>query len=236
MYCLDCTLPTVAENLALDEALLLNAEAEGREWLRLWEWQSPAVVLGSACRIASDVDQKACRVDGVPIRRRSSGGGTVLLGKGCLLYSLVLSYEHNPVLRHIKDSYQFILRKLQDAIKGLGPEVSQAGSSDLAINRLKFSGNSQQRKLNYLLHHGTILYAFDVSLVSRYLLMPERQPKYRQHRQHHEFLTNLAVEPESIRAALTSTWQPCEFTDSWPVEEVQRLRTKYENQEWTYRR
>ena len=49
MNFLDLTLPSVAENLALDEALLLECEAgTGQEVLRLWEWPRPAVVLGAA--------------------------------------------------------------------------------------------------------------------------------------------------------------------------------------------
>ena len=74
MYLLDRTLPTLAENLALDEALLLDAEAGGPEVLRLWRWEQPAVVLGAGGRLADDVDEDACRADGVPIQRRSSGG------------------------------------------------------------------------------------------------------------------------------------------------------------------
>src|SRR5205085_8125892 len=94
MHFLPLTLPSPAENLALDEALLLEAEA-GRsgEVLRLWEWPAPAVVLGSGCRLADDVDEAACARDGVPVLRRASGGGTVLLGAGSLCYSLLLSYE-----------------------------------------------------------------------------------------------------------------------------------------------
>src|SRR5262245_40400973 len=100
MQSLDVTLPTLAENLALDEALLLEAEAgHGGETLRLWEWPHPAVILGAGCRLADEVDEEACRRDGVPILRRSSGGGTVLLGAGCLLYSLVLAYDRSPELR-----------------------------------------------------------------------------------------------------------------------------------------
>src|SRR5581483_7530419 len=38
MHFLDLTLPTLTENLALDEALLLEAEEGGAEVLRLWEW------------------------------------------------------------------------------------------------------------------------------------------------------------------------------------------------------
>src|SRR5690348_8693943 len=105
MRYLDLTLPSPAENLALDEALLLQAEAgQGGEVLRVWEWHHPAVVLGSGCRLAEDVDEPACQADGVPILRRSSGGGTVLLGTGCLLYSLVLNYERSPALTEIRAS------------------------------------------------------------------------------------------------------------------------------------
>ena len=57
MLQLDMTLPTPAENLALDEALLETAEAEGdaAEYLRLWESPVPCVVIGRASRLAGEV-------------------------------------------------------------------------------------------------------------------------------------------------------------------------------------
>src|SRR2546430_163392 len=101
MRYLERVLPTLEENLALDEALLLAAEADGPEVLRLWEWPAPAVVLGAAGRIREEVHEEHCRADEVPILRRASGGGTVLLGQGCLLYSLVLAYDSAPGLSEI---------------------------------------------------------------------------------------------------------------------------------------
>src|SRR5437762_3043532 len=99
MQLLDLTLPSAVANLALDEALLLEAEAgRGGEVLRLWEWPSPAVVLGSGGILREDVDEDACRADGVPVLRRASGGGTVLLSRGCLCYSLVLAMDRTPEL------------------------------------------------------------------------------------------------------------------------------------------
>jgi lipoate-protein ligase A len=98
MYHLDVTLPTLAENLALDEALVLDAEAGGPEVLRLWRWPQLAVVLGAGGRLADDVDEAACLADGVSIMRRSSGGGTVLLGPGCLLFGLILRFDRDPTL------------------------------------------------------------------------------------------------------------------------------------------
>ena len=78
---LEQTLPALDENLALDEAMLLAAEAgDGGEVLRFWEWPSAAVVLGAGGSIEIDVNEPACRADGVALHRRASGGGTVLLG------------------------------------------------------------------------------------------------------------------------------------------------------------
>src|SRR5438552_3115684 len=132
MHFLDKTLPTLAENLALDEALLLEAEAgRGGEVLRLWEWPPPAVVLGAGCRLAEDVDEERCRADGVPVLRRASGGGTVLLGAGCLLYTLVLAYDRSPPLREIRSSYEYILYRIRDALLRLTPHVELKGISDL---------------------------------------------------------------------------------------------------------
>ena len=60
-----------------------------------WPW---AVVLGAAGVIREDVNEETCRQDAVPVGRRSSGGGTVLLGPGCCLYSLVLAYDKLSVI------------------------------------------------------------------------------------------------------------------------------------------
>ena len=77
---LDLTLPTPAENLACDEALLDwcdgGASAEGI--LRLWEAREPFIVLGYANHAAAAADLDACRAHGIPVLRRCSGGGAVL--------------------------------------------------------------------------------------------------------------------------------------------------------------
>jgi lipoate-protein ligase A len=238
MRYLDLTLPTLEENLALDEALLLDAEANsGTEVLRLWEWSRPAVVMGSACRLSEDVHEVACRADAVPILRRASGGGTVLLGRGCLLYSMVLSFARSPDLVGVRGSYCYILGTVRHALHGLLTEITCAGTSDLAASGRKFSGNSQQRKRRYLLHHGTILYAFAVAEVGRYLALPIRRPDYRADRDHDAFLTNLPATSAEIKQRLRSTWQASEELREWPQDQVRELaRDKYASQRWIRRR
>jgi lipoate---protein ligase len=235
---LDLTLPTLAENLALDEALLLEAEdGRGGEVLRFWEWPSAAVVLGAGCRLADDVDEAACRADGVPVLRRASGGGTVLLGPGCLCYSLVLAYARAAELRDITASYGYILGRVAAALRGLLPDAEHAGTSDLASGGRKFSGNAQQRKRDHLLHHGTLLYDFDLDRVGRYLRMPARQPEYRGRREHAAFLQNLPCGADELRHRLRETWGADALLPDWPSERTGRLAAeKYTRGEWIGRR
>jgi lipoate-protein ligase A len=139
------------------------------------------------------------------------------------------------MLTEIRPSYRFILQHL---IEALGvPQAEQAGISDLALLGRKFSGNAQQRKRNHLLHHGTILYAFDAALVGRYLRPPPRQPEYRGQRDHEAFLCNLHLSRDQIVAGLRSGWQANEEITAWPTEEVQRLvAEKHGTEAWSRRR
>jgi len=238
MQFLDRTLSTAAENLALDETLLLSAEsAGGPEVLRLWEWPASSVVLGSGSRLLEDVDEPTCRLDQVPILRRASGGGAVLLGNGCLCFSLVLAYERSLALSSIRSSYEFVLERMRRALLDLVPNCELAGTSDLAVGGRKFSGNSQQRKQKYLLHHGTLLYKFDLSQVSRYLHIPARQPAYRENREHASFLTNLPMDGRDLKDRLRRAWDVDATISALPLDLVRDLVVKkYGKEEWTRRR
>ena len=195
------------------------------------------MVLGAAGKVAEDVHTDSCAADGVAITRRSSGGGTVLLGPGCLLFSLVLPYSFAESLGTIAGSYQFILNRMCQTLSALGQEVCLCGTSDLAVGEQKVSGNSQQRKRLHLLHHGTLLYRFPIAQVSRYLKSPVRQPDYREQRPHDVFLTNLAVDEVSLRAAIVSSWKCDSALSLLPLKKVETLvREKYSQAEWTFRR
>jgi len=235
MRYLDLTLATPAENLALDEALLLEAEDGADEVLRVWEWPALVVVLGSGCQLAENVNEAACQADGVPILRRGSGGGTVLWGPGCLLYSLMLRYDRDPTLTEIRPSYRYVLERVGQVV-GL-PGVSQEGISDLTLEGRKFSGNAQQRKRDVLLHHGTLLYGFDLACVSRYLKPPPRQPDYRRQRAHQEFLVNLPLSAVELKQRLRTVWGADQEQAIWPQDLVSRLcQERYGRPEWTRRR
>lgn len=237
MRLLTLSLPDPAENLALDEALLVAAEAgTGGPVLRLWEQPGYAVVVGSGGSVGIDVNAAACAADGVPVLRRSSGGGTVVLGPGCLCFGVVLPYAAAPGLGEIPASNRYVLGRVLSALRPVvGAAV--AGTSDLAVNGAKVSGNAQQRKRTHFLHHGTLLCGFDLARVARYLNAPEREPDYRRNRPHAEFVTNLPLTTSAAARLLVTEWAPEGEYGPPPLELARELvREKYARAEWTHRR
>ena len=246
MKLLDLTLPSPAENLAGDEALLDAAEAgDGDEVLRFWESCESFAVVGYANKVAAEVNVAACEARGIPILRRCSGGGTVVQGPGCLNYTLVLRITADGPLHNIGIANQFIMRQNRAAMQSLfprpqtpdpRPQIAVRGHTDLAIGGRKFSGNSQRRRKHFLLFHGTFLLNFDLSLVSELLPMPSKQPDYRESRPHAGFLINLNVPAKEVKAALRQTWKAEEPLKYPPLEEITTLaQEKYSTNEWNHK-
>ena len=251
MKVLDLTLTSPAENLACDEALLdWCEESEGDEILRFWESPEPFVVVGYANKLSTEVNVAACDAKKIPVYRRCSGGGTVIQGPGCLSYALVLRIKEKSPLAGITTANQFIMERNRQAIQSLfpGPEtpdakpqISVRGHTDLAINSQpstlnKFSGNSQRRRKNYLLFHGTFLLDFDLRLISECLNMPSKQPDYRSDRGHGDFVTNLHIGADDVKAAMQETWNVKSVLKSPPLDKVSALvKERYSSRDWNWK-
>jgi lipoate-protein ligase A len=212
MRLLDLTLGRVDADLAHDEALFRTLEQAGRdgiptapfETLRFWESADLAVVVGRGGRFEDEVDAVACDAAGVPILRRATGGGTVLLGPGCLCFSLVLSYDRRPALRDVAAGHQLIGGRMIQAL-GL-PGLAVRGGSDLAWGDRKVSGSAQLRGRYGVLHQGTLLHAFVPELISRFLPEPRRRPSYRGRRGHADFVGNLPLSRPEMKSRLAHAW------------------------------
>jgi lipoate-protein ligase A len=234
---LDLTLPTAAENVALDEALLRSVEeAGGGPVLRLWEPETYAVVLGRANKAERNVDLDACRQDGVPVVRRCSGGGTVLLGPGALVFSLVLRVAPGDHLANVEEATTAVLDRILSPLRQRVAGLARQGTSDLAAGEVKVSGNAQRWLRTTFLHHGTLLYDFDLDRIGRYLTAPEREPEYRRGRSHGEFVTNLPLSRDELHRALVEAWDATLPSPEVPTALVRELvRSRYTDDEWTFR-
>jgi lipoate---protein ligase len=247
-------------NLAFDEALVETADRCAiepaypcHEVLRLWEMPRCCVVLGRASRWGEEVNEAACLRDSVPILRRVSGGATIVAGPGCLMYSVLVSYEKRPAWRMLDVAHAQVMSRIQLAVQntltGLlrNQVVDLQGTCDLTLNDRKFSGNALRCKRHWMLYHGTIMLTMPLPWISTYLLEPLRQPEYRNKRPHELFLTNLNEtagmhESSSLQPALERqlaiVWdaQVGEIEPDWERElslEMGRLlNARYMRPEW----
>lgn len=236
---LDATGTTVEEQLALDEAVLeaqveLDESMPSATIVRVWEPRETVVVVGSSSRLDEEVDREACRRLGVGIVRRPSGGATVVIGPGCLMWSVVERYPEGPPpidRLHIR-----FLEPLRSAIAGRGRFAERKGTSDLAVDGRKFSGNALRVRKTGVLYHGTLLDAFDLDLVGRLLRHPPREPEYRAGREHRSFLVNLDLGAAPLVAAVREAFG---VTGTWEWDPGDRLRRllacRYHRPEWTDR-
>ena len=197
----DHTFGSPEENLAFDDSLL----DAGQETVRFWESPVHFVVLGRSGKPEKEVNVAACQAAGVPILRRSSGGGTVLQGPGCLNYTLALSLERRPALANVQASYGILLSRVVAALRLPGLEVR---GTDILLRGRKVSGNAQRRTRGWVLHHGTLLHGLDVLLMERFLLEPPRQPMHRGGRTHRQFVTTLPVTACDLKRSLCSDLIP----------------------------
>jgi lipoate-protein ligase A len=238
---LDISFSEPADNLAFDEVILNGAE-DGRtgETLRFWESPELFVVLGIGQARREEVLLDACARDGVPVMRRCTAGGCVILGPGCLNFTLVLKHEHHPELRSIRRSYAYILGLLAAAFDRAGLAVVHEDVSDLAIDGKKVSGNAQRRLKTAILHQGTLLHGLDPALMKKYLREPGKRPTYRAELKHTDFVGHLPMDATQLRdvareafAELSEVEQP----EDWELDAARELaREKYATAAWCNRR
>lgn len=239
MEFIEWTARTPELNLAMDEALLVEAEEGKRgESLRIWSPESPFVVLGYSRRVAVEVEFDACTRAGIPVLRRASGGGTVLQGAGCVNYSLVLRIPSEEPRPGITETTREIMGRHADLFtRMLGGNVRHEGESDLTFHGKKFSGNAQRRLVRHVMFHGTFLLDADLTMISRFLRHPESEPAYRGKRSHAEFVTNIGLPREAVAAALAAEWGATDPAAEPPLTRAESLcADRYARPEWNLRR
>jgi lipoate-protein ligase A len=242
MQRLDLSLPTAAENIALDEALLLAADEAGLidgPLLRLWQSQQVAVVLGRSSRVQQEVIDQHTQIDRTPIVRRFSGGASVVIGPGCLMYSLLIDLRQQPHLRMLDAVHLYAMQGMLQAVGRIVPQAALDGTCDLVVDGRKVSGNALRVGREWTLYHGTLLVGFDLPLIDRYLKHPPREPAYRQGRSHSQFVANMDCDMGQLKAAVQSAWGASDDLKCVPqlMLSVDRLlQTRYFNPAWNLQR
>jgi len=173
----------------LDALVLDRIHTECTYACAIYEASRIEVVLGRSSNMEGDVHVHNCLADGVPISRRSGGGGTVVLAPGVIILSIA---GMSGLPFHLREHMHAVNRRIINVLEELGASgLSIEGISDIALGGRKILGSSLYRRRDLVLYQGSLLLNPDLSLMSRYLKQPQKQPEYRRERPHVEFVTSL---------------------------------------------
>ena len=123
----------------------------------LWQ-NSPAVIVGSFQNICREVHVETLRKLGIPIVRRMSGGGTVYHDLGNVNYTYI-TRQKGPL------DYDLCLQPVIDALNDIGVPARKNRTCDIAIGEEKISGSAQRSAGGRVLHHGTLLFQSDLTVL-----------------------------------------------------------------------
>lgn len=149
--------------MALDQVLAEEVGAGRRKpTLRIWEWNSPAVVIGSFQSVKNEVDLENAQKYGFDIVRRISGGGAMFMEAGSVITYSIYAPDDLVQGMSFADSYAFLDEWVIIALKSLGIEASYQPLNDITSTKGKIGGAAQKRLgAGAVLHHVTMSYDMD---------------------------------------------------------------------------
>lgn len=146
-------------NLASEEYLL---KQKTENFIYLWI-NAPAVIVGQNQNTISEVNLSYAEEKDIKIVRRLTGGGAVYHDFGNVCYTVIAPYNER------EDNYRKFTAPVIAYLKTLGVKAEFAGRNDLLIDGKKFSGNAQTIYKDRILHHGTILFNTDMTVLGKVL-------------------------------------------------------------------
>lgn len=125
--------------------------------------------------------------DQIPVIKRFSGGGTVIVDENTLFITFIIAKKHldvpafpEPILRWSAELYSHAWQIPHFHLR----------ENDYCIGEKKCGGNAQYIKKDRWLHHTSFLWDYAEENMN-HLRLPDKRPKYRQDRSHANFLTRL---------------------------------------------
>lgn len=175
------------------DLVALNAVRKGKLWaVCVWEPVSTMVVVGRGGTPEKEIKNENCLKDAVPVYRRATGGGAVVLSPGTLVFSISKKVGKSLEIEQYRNR---VNRILIDYLEQRGVlHLGVRGISDLCIKNRKIMGSGIYRSRRTFFFQGSLLVSTDVEIFDRYLKHPPREPDYRQGRSHRDFVTTLKME------------------------------------------
>ena len=235
--------------LAADE-VLANCSGAGTSLptLRLYTYQ-PCALVGRFQTIENELNLNYCVKNKIPVNRRPTGGGAIIMGQDQLGVALVIPGKSDETYAHVRERMAQFSQGIISGLATLGIEVEFRRKNDLEVNGKKIAGlGLHKTAMNGLLFHASLLVDLDVPFMLNVLKTPfekisdkeistvsERTTTVRR-----EIDTNLNINElrtiilNGYRNAFQVDIQKGDFTKS-ELEEIHQLeKDKYRKRDWIF--
>ncbi len=239
MYFIENASNDPSYNLAFEEYAFRNVDRLGEGALLLWV-NGPSVIVGRFQNTAQEVNAAYAAEHGIHVVRRITGGGAVYHDLGNLNYSFIVPNRSQNAI----DFARFAL-PVVEFLRALGVPAELSGRNDLTVDDMKFSGTAQHTTPRATLHHGTLLFDVDMTMLERVLNVDQTKYESKGLKSVRSRVTNLApylravcpgITIESFKEALGARMRCESFAfegaDFAAIEEL-RAR-KYASWEWNW--
>lgn len=184
LHVVDLTHVSIFEQLKWEEALL---RADERNWCILNQGSPPAIVIGISGKKEEWVQTKKFSQSPLPLIRRCTGGGCVVVDENTLFVTLICQSNALPISpfpRPLSEWMAELYRSL------LHPHPFALKENDYTFNDKKWGGNAQAITKSRWMHHSSLLWDYKPANME-YLALPPKMPLYREKRGHENFLCRL---------------------------------------------
>lgn len=147
-------------NIATEEYLL----KERKEDYAFFYINEPSIIVGKHQNAWAEINHGWAWRRNIPVVRRISGGGTVWHDKGNLNFSFILNGEAGKLV-----NFREYAKPVYDYLIELGIPAEFGERNEILVEGLKVSGNAEHVFRNRVLHHGTLLFSTDMSLLEEAL-------------------------------------------------------------------
>ncbi|MFJ9419604.1 biotin/lipoate A/B protein ligase family protein [Streptomyces sp. NPDC101227] len=241
-----------ALHMALDEVITAQVAAGHRPpTLRVWEWDSPAVIIGSFQSLRNEVDLDGAARHGVTVVRRISGGGAMFAEpQSTITYSLAVPESLVSGLS-FADSYAYLDDWVLIALGDMGIKAWYQPLNDIATEVGKVAGAAQKRVVapgggpGAVLHHVTMSYDIDADKMLDVLRIGKEKLSDKGTRSAKKRVDPLRRQTGLPRATVIDRMISSfrgryglaegAVTDEEMARARDLVRTKFENDEWTAR-
>ncbi len=164
---------STAEGLAVDDTLPQSvARNNSPPILHLYTFV-PSVIVGKYQDIEAALRLERCKAHGIEFNRRSTGGGTVIMGPEIVALGLGINVDHPRLKKGVGGVFQSLSLVLLRALDKVGIEAYFQPKNDLEVNGRKIAGLSAASEAdNCLLFHTSLLVDFDIALMTDIMNTP----------------------------------------------------------------